>query len=91
MNGAGVSEVVAWRAAREFASRLRDPMFRCFARSVAFRAGSHLVLALADEPLSSILDRVGPVRAESPVTVVVYRPGAEPPFSFVDLHATPAA
>ncbi|WP_203960559.1 hypothetical protein [Actinocatenispora thailandica] len=86
-----MSEVVAWRAAREFASRLRDPMFRCFARSVGFRAGRRLVLALAEEPLSSVLDRVGVTEPESPVTVVVYRPGVEPPFSFVDLYPTPAA
>jgi len=87
---AGGPETFAWRAAREFARRLRDPSFRRYARSAGYRAGHRVVLACADETLATVLDRAGTAdpggRGGRPVTVVVYRPGIEPPFAFVDLY-----
>lgn len=85
-----VSEI-AWRAARDFARRLRDPCFRRFAACSGYRPDRHLVLALEHEPVRSVLDRVAEQPTGAPVTVVVYRPDTERGFTFVDLGDRTAA
>lgn len=85
-----VSEI-AWRAAKDFARRLRDPAFRSFAARAGYRPGGELVLALENEPVRSVLDRVEGARAGVPVTVVVYRPDTPQGFSFVPLATSRVA
>ncbi|GID15926.1 hypothetical protein Aru02nite_68150 [Actinocatenispora rupis] len=85
-----VSEI-AWRAAHDFARRLRDPRFRRFARTAGYRPDRDLVLALEHEPVRHVLDRVEEQSDGGPVTVVVYRPGTERGFSFVEVGDRPAA
>ncbi|MGA8113004.1 MAG: hypothetical protein WCA46_05015 [Actinocatenispora sp.] len=81
---------IAWRAAKDFARRLRDPEFRSFAADAGYRPGGELVLALEHEPVRSVLDRVENVSHGSPVTLVVYRPDTARGFSFVPLNSQAA-
>lgn len=82
---------IAWRAARDFARKLRDPEFRSFAASAGYRPGNELVLALEHEPVRSVLDRLQQQSTGAPVTLVVYRPDTRRGFSFVALGESQAA